>query len=184
MKQQIKTIYGGLIFEGDFETFREAVEAAVRRGISLKNADLSNANLSHTNLVCVDFSHADLSNAKLWNANLVGANLVGAKLSHAEPWGANLSNANLEDADLSHVDISHADLSDANLVGAKGIYLFNKPMGRTCYAVAHEKCFMIKAGCFWGTLDRFEAKCKIQYPDNSVEAYASQIEYLKKLSNI
>jgi hypothetical protein len=40
---------------------------------------------------------------------------------------------------------------------------------------------MIQAGCFWGSLDDFEKKCKATYPSSSIEAYAPQISYLREL---
>ena len=187
MKQQISTNDGELIFEGDFETFGRAVEAALNKWVSLKNANLMGANLPSANLSGADFSGATLVRANLMGANLSGVNLSGANLSGAYLEEANLSGASLEEANLSganlsRVNLSEAYLSGANLTGAKGVYLFNKPNGRTCHAVEHGNCLMIQAGCFWGTLDEFEAQCKEKYPDNSVEAYSSQIKYLRTLS--
>jgi len=58
-------------------TVGEAVEEAVRKGVSLSYANLSCANLSCANLYHADLSHADLSNANLSCATLFRANLSG-----------------------------------------------------------------------------------------------------------
>ena len=76
--------------EGEHETLRECVAAAVKSGADLFGADLSRANLSGANL-----SGADLSRANLSGANLSGANLSRADLSRANLFGADLSRANL-----------------------------------------------------------------------------------------
>ena len=70
-----------------------------------------------------------------------------------------------------------ADLVGANLGGANNIFLFNKQGGRTCYAVVHDTCLMISAGCFWGTLDEFIAKATAENA-----GYEAQIIYLQALS--
>lgn len=46
-----------------------------------------------------------------------------------------------------------ANLRDADLHGAKHIVSFTGVGGlrRYGYAVRHEKCVMVKLGCFWGT---------------------------------
>ena len=55
MKIEIKSVFGAVLFEGDFSSVAEAVKAAI----------LSRANLSGANL-----SRADLSGANLYGANL------------------------------------------------------------------------------------------------------------------
>ena len=120
---------------------------------------------------------ADLSGANLSEANLCEANMFGAKLSGANLFGANLSGANLCEANLFGADLREADLSRANLCEAKNIFIFNKPGGRTCYAVVHNGGLMIQAGCFWGTIDEFELADKGQ-------TYTAQIAYLRSTWNI
>ena len=82
-----------------------------------------------------------------------------------------------------YANLYGANLYGANLRGAKGIFVFSKLNGRTCFAVIHEKKLMIKAGCFWGSLLEFDKKSKRQYPDNSIEAYEAQIAYLRVLES-
>ena len=109
MKFEIKNRFSGeIIFSIETDSWRLAVEAAVK-----SNTDLSDANLSDANL----------SDAYLSGANLFGANLSGAYLSRANLFGADLSDANLRDrfafgADLSrktHGDNYHAKWYISNI---------------------------------------------------------------------
>jgi uncharacterized protein YjbI with pentapeptide repeats len=131
---------GSVLFSIETESWKLAVEAAIKSKANLSWADLSKAdlskanlskanlswanlswaNLSKANLSWADLSKADLSKANLSKANLSWANLSWANLSKADlskanlSW-ANLSEANLSEADLSWADLSWADLSKANL---------------------------------------------------------------------
>jgi hypothetical protein len=103
MKFEIKSWWSGsVLFSIETDSWKLAVEAAVKSG-----ADLSGANLSGANLRSANLSGADLSGANLSGANLSGADLSGANLS-----GANLRSANLSGADLSGANLSGANLSD------------------------------------------------------------------------
>jgi hypothetical protein len=140
MKFEIKSWYtGGVLFSIETDSFKLAVEAAVKGGANLSRADLSDANLS--------------------GADLSGANLSRANLSDANLYGANLSRANLSGADLSG-----ANLSRANLSGAKGIkdILQIGPIGsRRAYLIAilnDKDELKITAGCWNGTLDEFKKR--------------------------
>jgi len=90
MKIEIKSIFGGVLFEFDGDSLKDAVVNAVKEKINLSGANLSGANLSGANLY-----GADLSGANLSGANLSGANLYGADLSGANLYGADLRGANL-----------------------------------------------------------------------------------------
>ena len=160
-----------IIIETTHKTVKETVLYCIENKINLSGAYLIGADLSGA-----DLSRADLSGADLRGADLIGADLSGADLSRV-----NLNDADLSGADLIGADLSGANLSGAYLSGAKNIFIFNKENGRTCYAVRHEIGLMIKAGCFWGTLAEFEAQCLSEYPNDSKQAYAAQIAYLKTL---
>ena len=107
-------------------------------------------------------------------ANLREANLRGANLR-----GANLREANLREANLRGANLEGANLRGANLEGAKNIFRFNKQGGRDCFAIVHYSCLMIHAGCFWGSLDEFEAKAT---KENA--GYDAQIVYLRALEKM
>jgi hypothetical protein len=103
-----------VLFQSERDSWRAAVEAALKSG-----ADLYGANLYGANLYGAKLSGADLSGANLSGANLSGANLYGAKLSGADLYGANLYGAKLSGANLSGADLYGADLYGAKLSGAK-----------------------------------------------------------------
>ena len=84
MKIEIKhRVSGAILYTGDHDSMRDAVEAAVKAEANLFGANLFGANLSE--------------------ANLFGANLFGAYLSDAYLSDANLSRANLSEANLSGI---------------------------------------------------------------------------------
>ncbi len=67
---QIKNwLTGAVIFEGEYPTIKDAVEAAVKQGVSLAYADLEGA------LEGADLRGADFRGADLRGASLIGANL-------------------------------------------------------------------------------------------------------------
>lgn len=74
-----------IIHQGDFDTIKECVEDAVRKGISLafanlRGVNLIDANLSNANLIGANLSGANLSNANLMCADLFNANLINTKM--------------------------------------------------------------------------------------------------------
>jgi uncharacterized protein YjbI with pentapeptide repeats len=111
MKITIKARFtDAVLFEGEYESTRHAVEAAVKRGADLYGANLSGADLSGANLYGANLRSADLRDANLRRADLYGADLSGADLRRAD-----LSDADLRSANLSDANLRSADLSDANL---------------------------------------------------------------------
>ena len=124
MKFEIKHRYSGeLLFSIETDTWRLAVEAAIKQKANLRYANLSYANLRCANLRYADLSSADLSSANLRYANLRYANLSSAdlrcaNLRYADLSSANLSSANLSWANLSWANLRCADLSSANLRSA------------------------------------------------------------------
>ena len=126
MKIEIKSRFrGNVLFTVEAESWKVALELAVKSGANLFGADLSGANLfganlsganlSGANLFGANLSRANLSRANLSRADLFGADLSGANLFGANLFGANLSGANLSRADLFGADLSGANLSRANL---------------------------------------------------------------------
>jgi uncharacterized protein YjbI with pentapeptide repeats len=102
---RIKSMSRQLLYEGEHETLREAVEAAAAVD------KLEGANLRHANLVGANLEGANLRYAKLTAANLAGANLEGADLQGAyligvNLWAANLAGANIVGTLLEDVKLS------------------------------------------------------------------------------
>jgi hypothetical protein len=105
-KIEIKHRYSlAVLWSGEAESTKAAVEAATKEKASLFTADLEGADLRGA-----DLRGADLEGANLRGANLEGANLEGADLRGADLEGANLRGANLEGADLEGADLEGADL--------------------------------------------------------------------------
>ena len=92
MKFEIKSRFdASILFSIETDSWKLAVEAAVKSHANLSCADLSDADLSGANLSSANLTCADLTCANLYSANLSGANLTGAYL-----YGADLSGANLD----------------------------------------------------------------------------------------
>jgi hypothetical protein len=94
MKFEIKNRWSGeILFAVEAESFRFAVEIAVKSGVNLFEANLYGANLYGANLSGANLSWVNLSGANLSWVNLSGAGLYGANLYGANLYGANLSGA-------------------------------------------------------------------------------------------
>ena len=85
MKIEIKNRFNGsILFEGEFESLKVALEIAVKGDADLRDAYLSGAYLRGANLSGADLSGADLSGANQIDANLRDAYLRDANLSGAD----------------------------------------------------------------------------------------------------
>jgi len=148
MKHQIKHRYtDAVLFECELPdstpsglTTRHALEKAVSARANLAGANLTGANLTAANLT---------------GANLPGANLTGANLTVANLTGANLTGANLAGANLAG-----ANLAGKKLIGNRPIFMIG-PIGSRCsYFTSYitDAGIMLRAGCFFGSIDEFKAK--------------------------
>jgi uncharacterized protein YjbI with pentapeptide repeats len=198
MKMKIYSVFGKLLFEGDFADIKECFLAALKSRADLRDADLSDAdlrgadlsgsNLSGANLSDADLSDADLRGANLSGSNLSGAdlrdadlsdaNLRGANLSGASLRGANLRGSNLSGADLSGASLSGASLSDAHLNGelkAKKMRVFNGLYKYQVWAVlAQDGTRYVRMGCLfyslgdWGKIGIRKSN-ESEFPDDGSE---------------
>lgn len=100
------------------ETYSQALEMAVARGVRMLYADLKGIELRGRPLINGDFRGADLSQADLAGANLEKADLRAANLIETDLRQANLKAADLRQADLRGADLRFASLEGARLVGA------------------------------------------------------------------
>ena len=71
---------GKVLYSGEHADIKEAVEAAVKAGADLRDADLRGANLRGADLCDADLRGANLRGADLCDADLCGAHLTGAKV--------------------------------------------------------------------------------------------------------
>ncbi len=116
-------------------------------------------------------------------------NTVKTTLLEAIKSYANLRYANLRSADLSYADLSSANLRyGVNLSEAKtdkryiqiGCIGSSKRMTTYCF-----EDDIVWCGCFKGTLEEFETKCKETHKDNEqyLKEYIGAINYIKSLKN-
>ena len=160
---QIKDRFtSAVLFEGQFDTMRLCVVAAVNGDANLIGANLSGANLSGANLI-----GANLRVANLRVADLRGADLCRADLGGADLRGADLRGADLRGADLRVADLCGAYLLGANLHGAdmRGAYLLGAELtgaplrraqredGYEFYLWPTTDGYRVQAGCRWFTFD-------------------------------
>ena len=117
--------------------------------------------------------------AALEAATKDGANLRGANLRRANLRGANLDGANLGGANLRGADLGGAYLSgDTKLIGDRPVFMVGPIGSRSEFFVAHltDKGLYLRAGCFFGTVDEFEAKCTVTHGDNQhAQEYAAAL---------
>ena len=92
-----------VIFEGDYNSFKECLEDAVH-----KNIDLSYADLSLKNLTAANIDSAQLLGAKFDFSNLCNINLSEANLRQISFKGTSLLGACFADSDLSESDFTDA----------------------------------------------------------------------------
>ena len=74
----VSSINQETVFEGWFTCIREAVEEAVREGVSLDGVDLTGANLA-----CANLDDAQMTGARLRGANFTGASFGNTDVTDA-----------------------------------------------------------------------------------------------------
>lgn len=169
-----------VLFAHDCEnnTIKLTVEAAVKEDVRLDYANLDRAYLAGANL-----DRAYLAGARLAGACLDRASLDGAKLGGASLAGAKLAGAKLAGATLAGARLEGAILDGARKLTGKRPILQIAPIGsRNGVLVAHltDQGVFIRAGCFFGSLEKFEAAVKRTHGDNAHGAeYRAAIELIK-----
>ena len=156
MKIEIKNRFSGAVLFGvEAESWRVAVEIAVKQGANLGGADLRGADLRGANLGGANLGGANLGGADLRGANLGGANLGGANLGGANLGGANLGGAKLWGANLGGANLGGANLGGAKLWGAKvlGIASVGYIDGWPTTLWRTDWGYRLQAGCHTFTLD-------------------------------
>lgn len=131
---EIKNVNNKIIYTTNTAaSFKEAVQEAVHKGISLNKADLKfqdlselrieKADLSESILYRTNFNRSDLSGSNLSlsicdKADFGSAILYKANLSQADFIGANLAYANLFAVNLKDSCLNHSNFYKATLIGA------------------------------------------------------------------
>lgn len=116
------------LFEGEYRSTRECVEAALRQGIGLNGASFANLDLSEVNLDgCrlreVDFSGTNLSGANISEAELIQCDFTNASLFNVCFAYSDLSGSIFSYAGLGGADISASILNDCHFAGASSLTL-------------------------------------------------------------
>ena len=106
---QTKTI----VFEGYFSSFRECVEMAINRKISLDHVDFSGQNLGCANLDDGSFRGANFFRCNLRGANLSECNVTDANFSHADLTSACLALSIIKGCQFYQTSFSVTDVTDA-----------------------------------------------------------------------
>ena len=132
--------------EIEAETFKEAVEKAVKEKMDLRNASLDGASLDGASLRYASLDGASLRNASLDGASLRYASLDGASLDGASLYGASLDGASLEGAKLW----SKRPIIQLGPCGSRNAYT-------NVFFFADGSEPLIKTGCFSGKLEEFRA---------------------------
>ena len=132
------------------------------------------------------FSHeAENNSMKLTLEAAVSArtNLAGANLADAYLDGTNLAGANLAGAYLAGANLAGAYLAGGEvLIGERPIFQIG-PIGSRCaYFIAYftDKGLRLRAGCFFGDLDKFEAELDAEHA-NGIHGreYRAALELIK-----
>ena len=120
MKFEIKRWYDEkILWSGEAECLKDAIEKAVQAQASLDGASLDGASLDGASLVGAILVGASLDRASLDGARLDGARLDRASLDGASLDGASLVGARLDGARLDRASLVGASLVGASLVGAR-----------------------------------------------------------------
>ena len=195
MKSQIKHRYtDAVIYECELPddtpsgmVTRLTLENATAKGADLRGADLEGADLQGAYLRGAYLEGAYLQGANLRGAYLGGANLRGAYLGGADLEGAYLGGADLQGADLRGAYLGGADLGGKKLIGPRPIFQIGPIGSRSDYFISYitDAGIMLKAGCFTGTIEEFEAKLTEEHGDNNhAQEYRTALELIKTHATI
>ena len=171
----IYSITGETLYQSSHQSLKEAVEAAVADGVSLKNANLHNANLHNASLRNANLAYADLSGASMKHANLAHADLSGANLHNASLYCTNLLYASLTDVNLATAlanyaifvpeTLKGATIDGHNIISATSFGLLGSRNDKL-FATLTDDGFYFKAGCFTGTREELLAAVESTHPDS------------------
>jgi uncharacterized protein YjbI with pentapeptide repeats len=90
-------------------------------------------------------------------------------------------------ADLGGADLGGAYLGGKKLIGQRPIFQIDRIGSRSDYFISYttEAGIMLKAGCFTGTIEEFEAKLKDEHGDNHhAQEYRAALELIKTHATI
>jgi hypothetical protein len=114
---EIRDINDEVLFKHTQEnnTLKITVEEAVKKGISLKGANLRGNYFQSVNLKGANLKGAKLQGVYFQRVNLEGANLQCANLKYINFEGANLKDVNLQCTNLEYANLESANLEDIKI---------------------------------------------------------------------
>jgi len=122
---------------------------------------------------------ADLRDA-IQKASALKINLRGAYLGGANLWGAYLGGAYLGGANLGDANLRGAKINDLTLIAIRQI----GPLGSRkdfCIAFRTDKGLWVRAGCFWGDIEKFKSSVTKTHGENEHgQDYMAWIEMCEK----
>ena len=152
------------------------------RGANLRGAVLYGANLYDADLYGADLRGADLRGADLYGADLRGADLYGADLRGADLRGADLRGADLRGADLRGAEIKDREGNEVKIEKIMSIGPIGSRNDITMVYFTTDKKALVKCGCFYDYLDKFEKAVHRTHAGNQYEKqYMALIELAKTM---
>jgi uncharacterized protein YjbI with pentapeptide repeats len=120
MKIKIKRMYEVIYTSSTAQSLQEAVEEAIREGVSLAGATLHNCLFDRPKFAGGDFRGAYFSNSTFYDIEGENCNFEGANLSSVRFFGGSLKGANLQRikggfAKFHQVEFHSASFEGANL---------------------------------------------------------------------
>ncbi|MAS87746.1 MAG: hypothetical protein CMH30_07215 [Micavibrio sp.] len=103
------------LFSGNFHSFKEAVEQAIKDYVPLDFADFSNQCLGMANLDGGSFRFAKFHNTQMHSANLSECNFEGAQFNHCILDNSFLCESTLNNAVFINNGMSGCDVAASNL---------------------------------------------------------------------
>jgi len=100
-----------ILFSGEYDSPKAALEYIVKNNIRLQTADLTNLNLMNAKLSKGSFRCCDFSDCYM----------NGVDLSYSDCQGANFANANFENGNINYMDAREAQFSCCNMTNTKQI---------------------------------------------------------------
>ena len=127
--QILSRFTNAVIFAAAVDTMKDCVELAIKKGVSLRNANLAGANMARANMAGAYMARANMAGAYMEGAYMAGACMARANMEGAHMEGACMAGAYMEGANMEGAYMAGANMARANMEGAN--------MARAYMAGAH-----------------------------------------------
>lgn len=104
-----------ILFEGDFDSWKDCLESAVDQNVSLdhillENMDLQSANLDGAQMDYAHVRHCDLRGANLSEVSMIKSKWSGCNMGHACMWETQAIGAQFIQCRMNDVDVAFCDM--------------------------------------------------------------------------